>query len=251
MYLFSHENTPSTFISVFILTYSPFILLNIDVFFFKIDNKARRIEKGRIALTKEVEIEFKNMLTKVEFDRLVDFFQVPPSAFITQHNHYFDTPSFDLKEKGAALRIREKNGAFELTLKQPHPNGLLETNEPLTKDAAEAMLTEGKFMTGEVAHELEKMNISLSTIKHFGTLSTDRAELTYKNGLLVLDHSYYLSKEDFEIEYEVTDPVSGKQAFDKLLQQLAIPTRPTKNKVRRFYEEKYRQLQADRTEERK
>ncbi|MFP3488877.1 CYTH domain-containing protein, partial [Staphylococcus sp. SIMBA_130] len=53
-----------------------------------------------------------------------------------QINHYFETKEFSLKELGCAIRIREKDGKYTLTLKEPHPDGLLETHDLLTKQEA-------------------------------------------------------------------------------------------------------------------
>ena len=56
-----------------------------------------------------LEIEFKNMLTETEYDRLIQTFNIQEEQIWLQKNVYFDTKSHDLKQKGAALRIRVKN----------------------------------------------------------------------------------------------------------------------------------------------
>ncbi|MCY7706811.1 CYTH domain-containing protein, partial [Bacillus safensis] len=40
-------------------------------------------------------------------------------------------PQFDIKSQLAALRMREKNGQWVLTLKEPHEIGLLETHQTI------------------------------------------------------------------------------------------------------------------------
>lgn len=85
------------------------------------------------------------------------------------------------------------------------------------------------------------MNINPASILYFGSLRTIRAEKQIGNGLLVLDHSFYLKKEDYELEFEVSNREKGEIYFTELLSTLKIPVRKTKNKVRRFYEEKYKQ----------
>ncbi len=74
-------------------------------------------------MTQEIEIEFKNIVTKEEFDTLCKSFSI--EAFTKQVNHYFETPDFSLKEAGSALRIRHKGATYTLTLKQPAEIGLL------------------------------------------------------------------------------------------------------------------------------
>lgn len=190
-------------------------------------------------MSRQIEIEFKNLLTKEEFSRLEKFLNIHKHDFYSQENHYFDTNDFSLKERGCALRIRKKNGHFELTLKQPASVGLLETNQLLTEKEANLMLHKGKIIEGIVADELNKMQIPLEKLQFFGSLKTERAETKYKDGVLVLDKSTYLNKEDFEIEYEVNDEAKGKEVFKQLLGKLNIPMRKTKNKIQRFYDAKF------------
>lgn len=193
---------------------------------------------------KNIEIEFKNMITTDEFTALMNFLNLRSEDFSEQENHYFDTPDFLLKEKGSALRIRQKYGSFELTLKQPHPEGLLETNEDLSESEAAEMIQTGKIPREQIKKSLEELGIKTDNLRYFGTLTTKRAEKEYNKGLAVLDHSRYLDKEDFEIEFEVDDRKDGQMVFLNLLQQLNIPVRKTENKIKRFYNEKYRQQKA-------
>ncbi|AND38988.1 MULTISPECIES: CYTH domain-containing protein [Cytobacillus] len=190
---------------------------------------------------KNIEIEFKNMVNREEFSSLIDFFNIRSEDFSEQENHYFDTPDFLLKAKGSALRIREKNGSFELTLKQPHPEGLLETNENLTESEAAEMIRTGKIPAELIIRSIKELGIETDKLQYFGTLATKRAEKEYMKGLAVLDHSRYLNKEDFELEYEVDNRNEGELTFLNLLKQLNIPVRKTENKIKRFYNEKYRQ----------
>jgi len=187
-------------------------------------------------MTQELEIEFKNLLTKEEFSDLCLYFNLSDEKFITQENHYFDTPTFSLKEKGAALRIRQKKQKNILTLKEPAEIGLLETHQPLNTEEVEIALQSSILpKSGPVIERLTYLNINIESIQYFGSLTTNRAETHYKNGLLVLDHSRYLNKEDFEVEFEVQDEKLGKKQFHSLLQMHSIPLRKTENKIKRFY----------------
>ena len=180
------------------------------------------------------------MITKQEFEKLMDFFQINEADFFLQENHYFDTPAFKLKENGSALRIRKKNNEYELTLKQPHADGLLETNENMSILEAEQMFR-GEKLNNKTIHSLiTEMNIDPQKIQYFGSLTTKRAEIEYEQGLIVLDHSWYLNNEDFELEYEVRNKEAGQKVFIALLENLQIPLRKTENKIKRFYKEKYK-----------
>ncbi len=191
-------------------------------------------------MNQEIEIEFKNMLTKEEFTRLKEYFSINDDAFSHQENHYFDTSGFALKEKRSALRIRKKKGSYEMTLKQPLETGLLETNEVLSESEADKMMLENRIPEGPISGILEQdLGIKPDEVLYFGSLSTERAQFPYQGGLLVLDHSRYLGTEDFELEYEVQQYGEGKKHFENLLREVNIPLRKTDNKIKRFYKQKY------------
>jgi uncharacterized protein YjbK len=190
-------------------------------------------------LSQNIEIEFKNMLNKEEYDKLICYFNIEAKDFFTQENHYFDTPDFALKHQKSALRIRQKGDQFEMTLKQPIEEGLLETNQIITKEEASKAFSQHTLPGGVIQNQLSKMDISLAKLRYFGALTTKRVEFRYENGLLVLDHSYYLNKEDYEVEYEVDNYQLGQQLFYQFLHQHGIPLRESENKIQRFYHQKY------------
>lgn len=188
-------------------------------------------------MSEQIEIEFKNILTKEEFNHLKERFRIQFEQFAVQKNHYFDTKNFDLKKYNSALRIREKNSSYEMTLKQPLKNqkGLLETNWDLNQMTANRIIKDGGIPDSKIADKIKELTIDPETIHYFGTLTTKRVEVPYKSGLLVLDNSSYFQIEDYEVEFEVTNYEQGKKEFDQLLREANIPKRPTKNKVQRFY----------------
>ncbi|MBB6443556.1 CYTH domain-containing protein [Bacillus benzoevorans] len=192
-------------------------------------------------MPQNIEIEFKNLLTESDFHILLKHFNVNESQFFIQENYYFDTPDFSLKQSGCALRIREKKSGFEMTLKQPHPDGLLETTEKLTNEKAQALLQGTPLPDGLIKEQLSHMKINAEQLLFFGSLVTERAEIEYQGGVMVFDSSTYLNMRDYELEYEVTDRAKGEAVFLQLLAELNIPIRKTKNKVKRFYERKMAQ----------
>ena len=192
-------------------------------------------------MAQNIEIEFKNLITKLEFERLIKHFGLNETDFFTQENHYFDTPDFALKAQSSALRIRKKEEEYELTLKQPYQDALLETNEILDEATAEMMFKTGKITNLTIKKLIEDMEINPDEIQYFGSLTTKRAEIEYEKGLVVIDNSFYLNIEDFELEYEVSDRKDGQNKFLTLLKQLGIPIRKTENKIKRFYNIKYMQ----------
>lgn len=195
-------------------------------------------------MKQEIEIEYKNLLSKDEFEVLMKNFHIEQSDFFTQENHYFDTMNFSLMSKGCAFRIRKKQSVYTATLKQPHKQGILETHQQLSEEQA-LLLLDGKksldTIEGKIIDTICAVGINPNDIVFLGTLKTDRAELEHEGNLLVLDHSYYLGHEDYELEYEVKDAIKGKQTFSMLLKQYDIIEKPTDNKISRFFKIKERQ----------
>lgn len=191
-------------------------------------------------MKQEVEIEFKNLLSYAEFISVKTHFKIKDEDFVEQRNYYFDTLEFSLAKHKSALRIREKKAEYELTLKQPHANGLLETNIPVPKHEAISFIRKNEFPKSaiEMKRIFAEIGLDSNELTYLGELVTYRCEFEYKNGLLALDHSVYLDVEDYEIEYEVKDKQRGHHSFTQLLQQLNISKKSTKNKIKRFFDKK-------------
>jgi len=185
-------------------------------------------------LTQEIEIEFKNLLTNDEYKKIITCFPFPTEGII-QTNYYFETPNFLLKQHQSALRIREKNGHYQLTLKEPLEEGLLETHDKLTKEEAENWIHGDPIPQFNTSRQLKKMNISPEDLQYYGKLITTRLE--YKEGKLtyVLDESHYNNHSDFELEIEAPTYEKGLSAFESILETLNIPHRETPNKIERFF----------------
>ncbi|MCF6136863.1 CYTH domain-containing protein [Pseudalkalibacillus berkeleyi] len=190
-------------------------------------------------MKQEIEIELKNLVTNDEFSQLIHHFSIPENSFKNQTNYYFDTNNFDLKQNHCALRIRRKSNTYTLTLKEPYEEGLLESHESLTKENALQLIDGKAFSSSEILKHIEsKYGISKLSIEYLGSLETKRSEYPYKSGLLVLDHSKYLGKEDYELEFEVPERTQGEMEFNDLLKTFSIPQRKTPNKIQRFFDYK-------------
>ena len=61
--------------------------------------------------------------------------------------------------------------------------------------------------------KLLQLQVPIEELSLFGTLTTDRVEMPYEGGILVLDHSFYLHCDDYEVEYETNDPTVGEKHF--------------------------------------
>lgn len=190
-------------------------------------------------MSQEVEIEFKNLLTIHEYNLLTeDLFS--QAEMIEQTNYYFETDSFDLKAKQSALRIRKKNKTYTLTLKEPHPDGLLETHDTLTEKEFLSWTSGRPTEAPNVAEQLKQLSVDLSFLNYAGRMTTFRKEIPYQDTLIVLDKSMYLDTEDAELELEAASKHYGEKVFNSLLANYHIPVRKTPAKIARFFHQKQR-----------
>ena len=83
-------------------------------------------------MSNAIEIEAKVLLKDEDYAKLAEAFK--EEVRYSQTNYYIDNDKRLLAKEGIALRIREKDGHFELTLKTPLSQGLLEKNENITED---------------------------------------------------------------------------------------------------------------------
>ena len=178
-----------------------------------------------------LEIEFKTLLTKEEYDSLKDFFKEQPP--IRQTNHYIDTPDQAIRNHRMALRIRTLADRAELTLKVPQEAGHFEYNQALTFDQVEDFLSKKKLPQGEIASFLTDLGIPLVALDVWGSLETERREKRIPKGLLAFDRSRYNSIEDYELEMEV-DAASDETYFHEFLKEKQIEYKPAKSKVARL-----------------
>ncbi|KOY82427.1 CYTH domain-containing protein [Lysinibacillus macroides] len=186
-------------------------------------------------MAQEIEIEFKNLLTKQQYEQLLQAFHIHTDVIHRQTNHYFDTPTQAIRNLQSGLRIRQINHYYECTLKEKNAEHIhLETTDELTAEQAKKMLKGEGFYAQEVAKRLALHNVPLEQLYVFGSLTTDRVEIPYREGLLVFDHSYYLQCDDYEVEYETNDAIKGKTIFDNFLQQYGIQKHNTNKKIARF-----------------
>lgn len=183
----------------------------------------------------QIEIEFKTLLSQQDYLRLLLFFNFKENDFVIQDNDYFDTLDYQLKKQRIGLRVRRYATQAILTLKIPHPTGLLEISDTLSLTQANQIIQTNQLPNqGSVAKKLADLHINRSDLQRIGHLKTKRAEKKIPEGLLALDESWYNQGHDFELELEVDHMVRGKAAFQNLLKTLNIKLISAPNKIQRM-----------------
>ncbi len=144
-----------------------------------------------------LEIEFKSELSKQDYEKLVSKFS--SGNIYSQTNYYIDTKNLEINKNKCGLRIREKNGVFEMTLKVPQKEGKLEINQQITdKLVKDFILPEGEIQE----YLVNNLDIKTESLKILGTLKTYRLDLMFKTSLISIDKSIYNGITDYEIEAE-------------------------------------------------
>ncbi|MCR4252625.1 CYTH domain-containing protein [Streptococcus uberis] len=179
-----------------------------------------------------LEIEYKTLLTKDEYQRLLR--QMTHVNPVNQTNYYIDTPQFDLKANRMSLRIRTLPLQAELTLKVPEKVGNREYNLSLSHEEAKEILKTCQLPQSDILDVIQNTGINSDDLINFGQLTTLRREETTVIGKLALDLNQYATIVDYELELEVEDAESGEKAFYDFLEKNKITFKYAKSKVARF-----------------
>src|SRR5690625_278453 len=185
-------------------------------------------------MVQEIEIEYKTLLTKQEFNTLLHALSFPQDS-VSQTNYYFDTIDFALKGHQSALRIRKKAGRYTLTLKEPHVEGVLETHDQLSSNEFEQWINGQPIQKDNVTHQLTAMGVIVPQLLFYGALHTERRTFTEEEIIYVIDKSSYNNITDYELEIEAPSKIKGKEALRKILDKFPVVEQKSITKIERFF----------------
>ena len=185
----------------------------------------------------EIEKEFKNLLTKEQYEAIAGDYQSVFTKDVTQTNSYYDYEGL-LQQHKMALRIRIVEGkeTGEITLKIPQSSlEVLEYTEVLPVDILNAYNHDKQFrLPTSLQETLENKGITLQTVNQTALLTTHRLEgALSENEWLVLDESHYNGKVDYEMEMEVRSLELGEPVFLGILAKYNIERRQAESKIKR------------------
>ena len=118
-----------------------------------------------------LEIEFKMLLKENIFKKILSDYKNQIKDSYQQTNYYLFHPL--LEKKKYSLRIREKKGHYELTLKRPSTIGLNELNIDINKEIKDAIFNH-QHINNEIFDILEKENIYIKDLTCGYYLKTTR-----------------------------------------------------------------------------
>lgn len=173
------------------------------------------------------EIEYKTIINQTLFNQLIASFD---TVKIEQINSYFDTIDHELLALKIIIRIRECNSNFLWTMKVTDNTGVIEYEEPIIGDTLEA------FDNTNIKTILKYYQIDISKLILIGHLKTIRYLHKTKDYELCFDNNYYLSKHDYELEYEVkSDHLDHFANFISILNRFNIKYQPSIPKALRLF----------------
>ncbi|MDD7618810.1 MAG: CYTH domain-containing protein, partial [Bacillales bacterium] len=111
---------------------------------------------------------------------------------------------------------------YELTLKTPLSEGLLEKNAPITYTQFAELRDFGEFPKTDITRFLIQLDIDVTKLKILTSLTTERIDVEYKGGLLSLDRNTYSGKTDYEIEFEYNSLNGAKKIMKDLFDENGI-----------------------------
>lgn len=173
-------------------------------------------------MSTNIEIEAKVLLNKEDFEKVLDTMHADQFRRIRQTNHYIDTDVQSLRRLGCALRIREKDD-FVLTLKTPLSEGLLEKSQTITWRQYEKLAKENIFPDGDIKLFLEILGIKVDDLRILTSLTTDRIDMPYKEGVLSLDCNHYSDMIDYEMEMEQTSIQYAEACLKEICDLAKVP----------------------------
>ena len=176
-------------------------------------------------MSNAIEIEAKAMVGKDEYERLVRLF--PSCPRYLQTNYYIDTDNRDLAKSGIALRIREKAGMFEFTLKTPLSQGKLEKSEPISFNDFAAFRDFGVFPKNDLHRFLLMLDFKIEDLKILASLSTERLDIEYEGGKISVDKNTYSGNTDYEVEFEYNNLAGAEKILFAFLDENKIAYTPT------------------------
>ncbi len=172
-------------------------------------------------MSNAIEIEAKVLVSEGDYRKLAKLFSSSPRHM--QTNYYIDTEDLALAASGIALRIRETDGRYELTLKTPLSQGLLEKSTPIGMNEFCALRDFGEFPKNDLRRFLTMLDFDVDKLKILTSLSTDRIDVEYEGGLLSIDRNSYSGKVDFEVEFEYNNLAAAEKILAALLEKNGIP----------------------------
>ena len=153
-------------------------------------------------MSTNIEIEAKILVSESDFLRLKSILGVQEKIKVKQTNYYIDDQQGSLRTYGFALRIRELNQTYTLTLKSPMAEGTLEKNQTISEALYRIFKETKVFPQGLIQSFLEMFGFQTNQLSIITYLTTERYETAFEGRHVCLDKNSYHGITDYEVESE-------------------------------------------------
>lgn len=170
-----------------------------------------------------IEIEAKVLIDEKGYKAIKDKYEEYSKNAYLQTNYYIDTPDFYLRKNGMSLRIREFSNSYEMTLKTPLSEGLLEKTEEITKNAYLDMKKNNILPNGKIKQFVISLGIDPEMLKIQATLQTERVDIDFESGVFSIDKNSYSGKVDYELEKESNNLKDAEEFLANICKEVGIP----------------------------
>jgi len=147
---------------------------------------------------------------------------------------YFDTLQRDLFKQGVRVRVRIRNGMYSFEVKRKTSDERTETSHAISLKEFQNLL-QGIFPEGQVKSLLAHYDI-LFPLQWIETAVTIRQKRFLREGILVLDQTYFNSIKCFQIEFRTQFPVS-LESLDRVKRDLGIVKVERKSKLQEMLDQ--------------
>lgn len=169
-----------------------------------------------------IEIEAKVLIDEKGYKAIKDKYEEYSKNAYLQTNYYIDTPDFYLRKNGMSLRIREFSNSYEMTLKTPLSEGLLEKTEEITKNAYLDMKKNNILPNGKIKQFVISLGIDPEMLKIQATLQTERVDIDFESGVFSIDKNSYSGKVDYELEKESNNLKDAEEFLANICKEVGI-----------------------------
>ena len=171
-----------------------------------------------------IEIEAKVLITKEEYDKVVEKMSKFAIGEYDQVNYYIETKDLALKKLGVGLRIRKIDNKYCMTLKAPMSEGLLEKNNTITEDEYLKFKDHNIFPENDIYEFVEMLGFSPEIMSIVAELKTHRIETRYgkEQYEFSIDKNEYNGIVDYELEMNYNSLQKARAQLEKLCNQLSI-----------------------------
>lgn len=170
-----------------------------------------------------IEIEAKVLIDEKGYNAVKNKYKEYSKNAYFQTNYYIDTPDFYLRKNGMSLRIREFDDSYEMTLKTPLSEGLLEKTEEISKAAYLEMKNNNILPSGKIKQFVISLGIDPQILKIQASLTTERVDIDFESGVFSIDKNTYSGKIDYELEKEGNNLKEAEEFLQKICEEVNIP----------------------------